>query len=198
MMAADEWFKFMMRDFKTTGPCKAAYNHDHARCHLYHADPKDPTSYYDQRPPVEIDVVTEQWRPLPKTATATARQFHPTTYKLEECRRIAQGQKCTKGRYCSFNHLNHEAQKVQEHLIRLSQELLRTHKLRQEKAQAQAQAKNPQSVPGLLPPQKPTQQPQPQSQAQSPAPASTPAPAPAPAPASAPASGMRRVLYSRV
>lgn len=31
MNYTDEWFKYMMRDFKTTGPCTATYNHDHAR-----------------------------------------------------------------------------------------------------------------------------------------------------------------------
>lgn len=57
------------------------------------------------------------------------RQFHPNTYKIEECRRIQNQQKCTKGRYCSFNHLNHEYNKIEEHLTRLRQELLRSHEV---------------------------------------------------------------------
>ncbi|KNC81370.1 hypothetical protein SARC_06295 [Sphaeroforma arctica JP610] len=123
-----EWFKFMMIEYKTTGPCMATYTHDHGRCHYYHRDANDRDYFYDLRPPLEYNFDADTWLILPKGATLTARQYHPSTYKIEECRRISNSQKCSKGRYCSFGHLNNEFQRIEEHFRRLAAEFSSQHK----------------------------------------------------------------------
>eukprot|EP01134_Creolimax_fragrantissima_P007051 CFRG7051T1 len=119
-----EWFKFIMLEYKTSGPCSATYTHDHGRCHYYHRDANDPDYFYDLRPPLEYNFEGDNWMVLPKGATLTARQYHPSTYKIEECRRIGNNQKCSKGRYCSFGHLNNEFQRIEEHFRRLAAEFI--------------------------------------------------------------------------
>lgn len=141
-----EWFKFMMLEFKTKGPCPAQYHHDHTRCHYFHADSHDPTVYYDRREPVEVDLSMSNFKPLPKNSTQTARQYHPSTYKMNECKKIQTQQKCPKGRYCSFNHLNQEYQRVEDHVQRLLNEMLVQAQAQKEKNDAEERAQQEQAA----------------------------------------------------
>eukprot|EP00123_Amoebidium_parasiticum_P018055 comp24085_c2_seq1/m.43392 comp24085_c2_seq1/g.43392 ORF comp24085_c2_seq1/g.43392 comp24085_c2_seq1/m.43392 type:complete len:677 (-) comp24085_c2_seq1:778-2808(-) len=114
-----EWFKHLMLEFKTKGPCQMKQDHDYKRCPYWHADLK----VLDRREPLQYDPDKDSFVPLPPDATPTAKQFYPYNYKRQPCKFVQKEERCIQGRYCTNDHLGREPQAIASYIERLKREM---------------------------------------------------------------------------
>eukprot|EP00124_Ichthyophonus_hoferi_P003698 Ihof_evm2s338 gene=Ihof_evmTU2s338 len=114
-----EWFKHLMLEFKTKGPCQMKQDHDYKRCPYWHADLK----VLDRRDPLQYDPDKDSFIPPPPDATPTAKQFYPYNYKRQPCKFVQKEERCIQGRYCTNDHLGREPQAIVSYIDRLKREM---------------------------------------------------------------------------